>query len=159
MKQRAVPQILFMVAGLLIFVGIAPLACSLGWVWTHDLESLSMPIPLKRGEYTSPLFATDLDDEYQIEIYDLPPHLVPLDVDWKIGDDAGALIRSGRFHEDQMGGNAVVLDRGYRPKQGSRYRIIVNIAASRITTGHHFACSQGNCRGFSYFPKNSTPNT
>ena len=96
MKQRAVPQILFMVAGLLIFVGIAPLACSLGWVWTHDLESLSMSIPLKRGEYTSPLFATDLDDEYQIEIYDLPPHLVSLDVDWKIGHAAAVFQRRTR---------------------------------------------------------------
>jgi len=96
MKQRAVPQILFMVAGLLIFVGIAPLACSLGWVWTHDSESLSMPIPLKRGEYTSPLFATDLDDEYQIEIYDLPPHLVSLDVDWKIGHAAAVFQRRTR---------------------------------------------------------------
>ena len=85
-----------------------------------------MPLPPQRGEYTSPFFTTELDEDHQIDIYFLPPHQTPLDLDWKIVDKAGTLFQSGRFHE-QVGGNAVSLERHYRPKLGSRHRIIVNM--------------------------------
>jgi hypothetical protein len=113
---------------LLVLVGVAPLAYLLWWGSDHNLEPLSVPLSLKRGEYTSPFFKTDLDDDYQIEIYFLPHHRTPLDLDWKIVDEGGALIQSGGYREDQqMGGNDAILERHYRPKRGSRQRIMVNI--------------------------------
>ena len=120
-------RILTSVAFLLLLVGIAPLAYLLWFGSAHNLEPLSVPLSLKRGEYTSPFFTTGLDDDYQIEIYFLPPHQAPLDLDWKIVDETGAVIQSGVYREDQPGGNAAILERQYRPKRGFRQRIIVNI--------------------------------
>jgi hypothetical protein len=108
-------------------VGVAPLAYLLWWGKTHNLEPLSVPISLRRGDYTSPFFTTDLDDDYQIEIYFLPYHRTPLDLEWKIVDETGALIQSGGYSEDQMGGNDAILERHYRPKRGSRQRIMLSI--------------------------------
>jgi hypothetical protein len=111
----------------LVLVGVAPLAYLLWWGKTHNLEPLSVPISLRRGDYTSPFLTTDLDDDYQIEIYFLPYHRTPLDLEWKIVDETGALIQSGGYSEDQMGGNDAILERHYRPKRGSRQRIMVSI--------------------------------
>src|SRR5580658_11072364 len=87
------------IGGLLILIGITPLAY-LWWFGTaHNLAPLSAPISLKRGEYTSPSFKTDLDEDYQVEIYFLPFHRTPLDLDWKIVDENGALIQSGVYTE------------------------------------------------------------
>jgi hypothetical protein len=120
--------ILIGVAVFLVLVGVAPLAYLLWWGNAHNLEPLSVPLSLKRGEYTSPFFKTDLDDDYQIEIYFLPNHRTPLDLDWKIVDESGGLIQSGGYREhQQMGGNDAILERHYRPKRGSRQRIIVSI--------------------------------
>jgi hypothetical protein len=119
--------ILVSLATLLVLVGVAPLAYLLWWGKTHNLEPLSVPISLRRGDYTSPFFTTDLDDDYQIEIYFLPYHRTPLDLEWKIVDETGALIQSGGYSEDQMGGNDAILERHYRPKRGSRQRIMLSI--------------------------------
>jgi hypothetical protein len=119
--------ILVSLATLLVLVGVAPLAYLLWWGKTHNLEPLSVPISLRRGDYTSPFLTTDLDDDYQIEIYFLPYHRTPLDLEWKIIDETGALIQSGGYSEDQMGGNDAILERHYRPKRGSRQRIMLSI--------------------------------
>ncbi len=127
MKRWPWRTILVSLATLLVLVGVAPLAYLLWWGKTHNLEPLSVPISLRRGDYTSPFFTTDLDDDYQIEIYFLPYHRTPLDLEWKIVDETGALIQSGGYSEDQMGGNDAILERHYRPKRGSRQRIMVSI--------------------------------
>ena len=62
----------------LALVGVAPLGYLLWRRSAHNWEPLSAHISLKRGQYKSPLFRTDLDDDYQIEIYSLPPHQIPL---------------------------------------------------------------------------------
>jgi hypothetical protein len=112
----------------LILVGVAPLTYLLWWGHPHKLEPLSVPLSLKRGEYTSPFFSTDLDDDYQIEIYFLPYPRTPLNLDWKILDETGALIQSGTYREDQKGdGNDAILESHYRPKRGSRQRIMVSV--------------------------------
>ncbi len=116
----------------LVLVGIAPLAYMSWWGSNHNLEPLSVPVSLKRGEFKSPFFTTDLDDDYQIEIYFLPYPRTPLDLDWKIVDETGALISSGEYSEDkQMGGNDAILERHYRPKRGFRQKIMVNIRRER----------------------------
>ncbi|MGA2887995.1 MAG: hypothetical protein ABSE51_08075 [Terracidiphilus sp.] len=116
------------VGGLLILIGITPLA---HWLWfgtTHNFQLLSAPILLKHGEYTSPFFKADWDEDYQVEIYFLPYNRTPLDLDWKIVDERGALIQSGVYTEDQhRGGNDAILTRKYRPIRGSAHRIILNI--------------------------------
>jgi hypothetical protein len=118
------------IGGLLILIGIMPLAYLLWFGKTHNFEPLSAPISLKRGEYTSPSFKTDLDEDYQVEIYFLPFYRTPLDFDWKIVDASGAVIQSGVYNEDEHTGgrgNVVLLTRRYRPRRGSAHRIILNI--------------------------------
>jgi hypothetical protein len=89
---------------------------------------VSNHISLKRGEYKSPLFTTDSDDDYQIEIYSLPPHQIPLELDWRSVDQSGTNIESGAYSEaHQMGGTDAILTRSYRPKRGSIQRIIIDI--------------------------------
>jgi len=118
-------RILVGIALLLVLAGLAPLA-SLFWLrHAHHLEPLSVPISLKRGEFTSPFFTTDLDDDYQIEIYFLPVPRTPLNLDWKILSETGAVIRSGSYTDD--GGNDAIFERRFRPKIGSRQKITLNI--------------------------------
>jgi hypothetical protein len=116
------------IGGLLVLIGIAPLAYLLWFGTANNFEPLSAPISLKHGGYTSPFFKTDLDEDYQVEIYFLPYHRTPLDLDWKIVNENGALIQSGVYTEDQhIGGNDAILTRKYRPTRGSAQRIILNI--------------------------------
>ena len=77
---------------LLILGGVTPLVYVSWRGHARNLEALSLPVALKPGEYISPFFTTDLDDDYQIEIYFLPPHRMPLDIEWKVVDEAGTLI-------------------------------------------------------------------
>ncbi len=77
------------IGGLLILVGVAPMAYLLWFGTAHNFEPLSAPLSLKRGEYTSAFFKTDLDEDYQVEIYFLPSDRTPLDLDWKIVDENG----------------------------------------------------------------------
>ena len=123
------------VAVFLIVLGVAPLAYFLWFGSAHNFTPLSVPISLKRGEFISPFFTTDLDEGYQVEIYFLPIPRTPLDLDWKIVDESGAVVQSGKYSEDQFlvlgnhpwGGNDVILERQFRPKRGSRQRVIVDI--------------------------------
>ena len=116
------------IGGLLILVGVAPMAYLLWFGTAHNFEPLSAPLSLKRGEYTSAFFKTDLDEDYQVEIYFLPADRTALDLDWKIVDERGLVLQSGVYTEDQhSGGNDAILTRKYRPKRGSANRVIVNV--------------------------------
>jgi hypothetical protein len=116
------------IGGLLILVGVTPIAYLLWFGTAHNFEPLSAPLSLKRGEYRSALFKTDLDEDYQVEIYSLPYNRIPLDLDWKIVDESGALIQSGVYTEGQHpGASDAILTRKYRPKRGSANRIILNV--------------------------------
>ena len=128
MKNLPRRRIFGSIAGLLILFGVMPIVYLLWFGTAHNFEPLSAPLSLKRGEYTSALFKTDLDEDYQVEIYSLPYHRSPLDLDWKIVDESGVLIQSGVYTEDQhLGGNDAILTRKYRPKRGSANRIILNV--------------------------------
>lgn len=54
------------IGGLLILVGVTPIAYLLWFGNTHSFEPLSAPLSLKRAKYTSALFKTDLDQDYQV---------------------------------------------------------------------------------------------
>ena len=126
MKNWSWSKIIVGVGCLLILVGIAPLAYLFWWGNAHNFEPLSVPLSLKSGQYTSPVFTTDLNETYQIQIYFLPPHSIRLDLDWKVVDDHDAVIRSGAFREENTGGNSLNVGE-YRPKRGAHQKIIVNI--------------------------------
>ena len=116
------------IGGVLILAGVTPFAYLLWFGTAHNFEPLSAPLSLNRGEYTSALFKTDLDEDYQVEIYSLPYNRSPLDLDWKIVDASGVLIQSGVYTEGQhYGGNDAILTRKYRPKRGSANRIVLNV--------------------------------
>jgi hypothetical protein len=128
MKNLPRRRIFGSIAGLLILFGVMPIVYLLWFGTAHNFEPLSAPISLKHGEYASAFFKTDLDEDYQVEIYFLPYPRSPLDLDWKIVDESGALIQSGVYSEDQhLGGNDAILTRKYRPKRGSANRIFLNI--------------------------------
>jgi hypothetical protein len=126
MKSWPWSKIIAGIGGLLILVGIAPLAYLFWWATAHNFEPLSVPLSLKSGKYTSPVFTTDLNETYQIQIYFLPQHSIPLDLDWKVVDDHDAVIRSGAFREQNTGGNSLNVGE-YRPKRAAHQKIIVNI--------------------------------
>ena len=119
---------------LAIALGLAPLAYCFWLGSGHRLEPLSMSLPLQPGEYTSPFFTTSLDDDYQIDIYFLPFERTPLELDWKIVDAHGAVIKSGSYRDEQTGGNAIGLGH-YRPKRGLRQRAIVNVHQGEAAPG------------------------
>jgi len=113
-------------AALMIVLGIAPLAYIMRLGSGHRLEPLSMPLSLSPGQYTSPFFTTDLDDDYEIQLYFLPYGRTPVDLDWKIVDAHENVIENGSYRDEQTGGNSVNLGQ-YRPKRGLRQRAVVNV--------------------------------
>jgi hypothetical protein len=146
-KRLPWATILLSVGVSLVLVGVAPLGYLFWRGSAHNWEPLSAHIALKRGQFKSPLFTTDLDDDYQIEIYFLPPHQIPLDLDWRITDEKGTIIQSGTYSEDhQMGGNDAILTRCYQPKRGSLQRIIVNIQSRRSGRRHRYQPTCGSAR-------------
>jgi len=132
MKRR--PWRTILVIAIWLLVAVAPLAYLSWWASPHMVEPLSVPISLKAGDYTSPFFTTDADDLYQIDIYFLSPDRTPLDIDWKIVDDHGALIANGNYKDQSTGGNNAGLGR-YQAKRGSRQRIIVTIHQGENVAG------------------------
>jgi len=60
MKKWRLSKILTIVACSTVLIGGAPWAYMSWWVSTHNSEPLSIQLALKRGEYTSPYFITDL---------------------------------------------------------------------------------------------------
>jgi hypothetical protein len=113
-------------AALMIVLGMAPLVYIMWLGSGYRLEPLSMPLSLSPGEYTSPFFRTDLDDDYQIQLYFLPYGRTPLDLDWKIVDAHGNVLENGSYQDQQTGGNSVNLGH-YRPKRGLSQRAVVNV--------------------------------
>jgi hypothetical protein len=136
-KKWPKSKILVGVAWLLILLGAGPLGYA---IWEgQNSQPLSVPFSLKRGDYTSPYFRTYLSGDYQIDIDSLPFERTPLDLDWKIVDERGAVINQGT-HADEVGGgyrpspgspierlgNTVVLGQ-YRPHFGQRQRIVTSV--------------------------------
>jgi hypothetical protein len=111
----------------LALMALTPLAYVFYWRSIHNIQPLSVTLSLKRGEYISPLFTTDLDESYQIDMYSLPPDRTALDLDWEIEDDRWAVIQKGAYRDRVFpGGNSVTLGE-YRPRRGLRQRIVLRI--------------------------------
>ena len=144
MPKRQWPwsRILVIVACLLILLGVGPLA----WMFWEGSNSqpLSMPLTLKRGEYTSPYFRTYLSGAYQIQMdwARFPDPQAIVDLDWKIVDPNGTVLRQGAYSDWLRGGNNINLGE-YQAKFGQRQRIITRVhkdvevdsADARLTIG------------------------
>jgi hypothetical protein len=126
-------RILSFVALALVLAGVAPATYLFCWGHAHHFEPLSVPFPRGGGEYASPLFVTDLDDDYQVEVYFLPPNQSPLNLDWKMVDDRGNVIGAGSYSELASGANDAILGH-YCSKRGLRQRAILNIHQGFETT-------------------------
>jgi hypothetical protein len=147
MNRRPRLRILTIVAGVLIVVGAAPQACLYWFASAHNFRPLSMQLPLKQGEYTSAVFKTDLDENYMVQIEMADPTMraiglnenAILDLDWKIVDAGGAVLKQGTENTLLHGANGVNLGE-YHPRRGELQRLIVNLhreieepAGSRVT--------------------------
>lgn len=118
-------KIITAVACLLVFVGVAPLTYLYLFAATHNFEPLSVPLPLTRGEHSSPVFKTDLNEDYQIDLgWDGSVRGdKKVDLYWKIVSDSGAVIQQGTYNGSLLG-NSFNLGY-YRPKPGLRQRFIL----------------------------------
>jgi hypothetical protein len=114
-------------SAILVTVGLAPMAYLCLW-WGNPIvvEPLSSPITIKSGEYVSPYFTTYVADQYQIDLYFLPIRHAPMDIDWKIVNDRGAIIADDEYKEERNVGNNAILGY-YRSARWSRQRIILSI--------------------------------
>ena len=106
-------------------VALAPFAYLTWWSSAFVAAPLSVPVSLRNGEISSPFFATYAHDEYQIELYFLPPARPPAKLDWKVVNRQGAVIASGQL-DDRGGGNDAILGY-YRPVWGTRQRVILDV--------------------------------
>ena len=81
---------------LLLVLGAAPFGYLSWFGLAHTLEPLSFPPLTPARRVHVPSFKTDLDEGYQIDIYFVPYHRTPLQLDWKIVDDTAPDAASAR---------------------------------------------------------------
>ena len=126
MKHWPWNKILAIFACLLILIGIVPPA-ALFFGGNRNFFPLQMPLPLEKGEYTSHIFTTDLDDAYEIYIIpdDYRTKKIQLNLDWKIVDESGNVIQQG-IYRDRTETNWVAIGK-YQPKIGQRQKIIIKV--------------------------------
>ena len=109
----------------LLLLGLAPLALLCWWGVTHKPRPVSVPVPLKRGEYSSPFFKTERNEDYRIDIkWDAPgTEWKALDLGWRIVDDSGALLQQGSYNY-QLRGNTAALGK-YHSTRRLRQKVII----------------------------------
>jgi hypothetical protein len=110
----------------LVFLGMAPMACLMGWNFFRNPNPVSMPIPLRPGTYSSPWFTTRIDDLYELDLGTTPWRQNPVDLTWQIVDASGNILTTGNWQDKTSGTHSIMLAR-YRPKPGLRQRVFINI--------------------------------
>ncbi len=133
-KPRGIwSRTLLILGAVLIVLGVAPMAYLLCFGWAHNFTPLMMPLPLKPGQVTSPIFKTDLTDNYQIDLdWTWTPaqrldHPIDIAIDWRIVDPQGTLIQQGTFDHQGPEGNEIRLGFYQPAKRGLRQRIILDV--------------------------------
>jgi hypothetical protein len=119
----------FAVACALVILGLAPLACLLGWYYVGNSGPVSMRIPLQQGTYKSPWFTTRIHDLYELDLGTTPWRHNALDLNWQIVDTQGNTVAAGSWQDQTSGTNSVMLVR-YYPRPGLRQRVIVSLPHS-----------------------------
>lgn len=125
MKAWAWRKIAAGVGWSLILLGLAPSAHLCWWGVTHNPRPVSMPVPLTPGEYSSPFFNTEPNENYRIDIeWDaLGADWKALDMDWRIVDDSGALLQQGSYNY-RLRGNTAALGQ-YHSSRRLRQRVMI----------------------------------
>ena len=116
----------FVAACALVLFGIAPIACLMGWGFFGNLDPVSMPVPVRPGNYSSPWFTTRINDLYELDLGTTPWRQNPVDLTWQIIDASGNILATGNWHDKTSGTHSIMLAR-YRPKPGLRQRVLINI--------------------------------
>jgi hypothetical protein len=132
-------KILVCVGWLLVVAGITPGAYILVRLSSsHNQMPLSVPVPLKQGEFASPYFTPGSSDDYLINLtWDLfPARQTSVDLDWKIEADNGSVIQQGTFNNQLRGANLIRLGE-YKPNSGQHQRIVLNVHADVDQGGAH----------------------
>lgn len=125
MKTWPWNKLLTAFACLLILLGLAPLVYLYSFGATHNFQPLSMPLPLSRGQYSSPTFKTDLNQEYQLDLgWDgAVPGPKTVDLAWQIVYLNGAVAQQGTYRNSLLGNNTHLAF--YRPKPGLPQRLML----------------------------------
>jgi hypothetical protein len=119
----------FTVACALALLGLAPLACLLGWNFIGNSAPVSMRIPLQLGTYRPPWFTTRIHDLYELDLGTTPWRHNSVDLNWQIVDTQGNTIAAGSWQDQTSGTQSILLTR-YYPKPGLRQRVIVSLPHS-----------------------------
>jgi len=125
LKNRAWHKIIAGVGGSLVLLGLAPLALLYWWGFTHNPRPVSMPISVKHGEYASPFFVTERNEDYRIDIeWDAAgAEWKTLNLDWQIVDDGGTLLQQGSYNYRSRGDIAALGQ--YHSTRRLRQRVII----------------------------------
>jgi hypothetical protein len=98
----------------------------MGWSFFGNLDPVSMPVPVRPGNYSSPWFTTRINDLYELDLGTAPWRQNPVDLTWQIIDASGNILATGNWHDKTSGTHSIILAR-YRPKPGLRQRVLINI--------------------------------
>ena len=120
-------RILTVLGCLLVVAGVTPMLYLIWFSSAHNFQPLSMPLPLKRGEYASAIFKTDLNDMYQIDLdwQGAMDKQMAMNLVWKVEDDHGTVLARGNY-QGTLRGNEMHLG-FYRPGRGLRQRIVLTL--------------------------------
>jgi hypothetical protein len=116
----------FVAACALVLLGVAPVAWLMGWSFFGNPGPVSMPFPVRPGNYSSPWFTTRINDLYELDLGTTPWRQNPVDLTWQIVDASGNILATGNWHDKTSGTIRITLAR-YRPKPGLRQRVLINI--------------------------------
>jgi hypothetical protein len=117
----------FVAACALALLGLAPIACLMGWSFFGNQNPVSMSIPVRPGTYSSPWFTTRINDLYELDLGTTPWRQNPVDLNWQIVDASGNILTAGNWQDKTSGTHSIMLAR-YRPRPGLRQRVLINMA-------------------------------
>jgi hypothetical protein len=127
MKRWSARSIGYTLTGLLLIVGLCPVTYLYFLSATHNVQPLSMPLPLAPGDHPSGYFKTDQNIDYLVQLswdgrIEHPGR--NFDIDWRVIDDHNATVAQGTFAQPMLG-NAANLG-SFHGKRGRMQRIILS---------------------------------
>lgn len=138
-------KLLIVFGWLLVVAGITPGALILVGLGTgHNQKPLSVPVSLKKGEFTSPYFEASAGGNYLIDLnWDMfPARQTSVDLDWKIVADNGTVIEQGAISNILRGANTLTIG-SYKSASAQREQIVLNVHEDVDQGGAHATLTIG----------------